>query len=278
MTFNYPGWQAKRNGREAPIESTTPTGLMSIPLEAGPNEIELRFRNTALRNFSWLLSAAALASTLVAGYWLDRRRDDRYRFLVVNTWLQHFKREQKLMVAGVVLLLAVVSVAVRYDPSLVTDESPSSSVPTGAETLQLIVDGGIGFLGYQIEPHVAPPGGALNLTTYWRANRPNLNDHQIGILLVDAATGAVVYETHYRHLANWPSKRWPTQGYVVAAYQIPLSENLPAGDYQAVLQVEACERADLVPCENAAARDIFNLQGFLGKQIVLPARIAVEQP
>jgi hypothetical protein len=275
LTLNYPGWHAERNNRTVTIESLG--GLIQVPLEAGSNNIVVSFGSTGPRTLSSITSALALLVAIGLSYWLDRNVEFQAPSLTTS-WLWTFRQEQKLMLTLTVTALVVLSLYLRSNVALITATTPSSSAPASAESLRLIVDGGIGFLGYEIDS----VDDTLIVKGYWRANRPNLPNYQVAIQLLagdpSARTGprAPVYETHYRHVASWPTNLWPTEGYITSVYLLQLPDGFANGTYTIALQVETCDRIDLQPCAGATAHNIFNLQGALGAQILLPTPITIE--
>ena len=67
--FNYPAWKAVVNGRRVVTATSEVTGLMIVPLEAGENDVEIRFTRTfdrSLGDKASLLSLAVLAAAWVA--------------------------------------------------------------------------------------------------------------------------------------------------------------------------------------------------------------------
>ena len=48
-TIYYPGWVAKVNGREKPIDYKNELGVMDVALDKGENKVELSFNETPLR-------------------------------------------------------------------------------------------------------------------------------------------------------------------------------------------------------------------------------------
>jgi hypothetical protein len=271
LTLNYPGWQAERNNRAVPIDSVA--GLIQVPLEAGSNNLVVSFGSTSARTLSSIMSAFFLVATIGLSYWRDRSRGLEFQAPNLTTsWLWKFRQEQKLMLTLIVATLLLLSLYLRSNVALITETSPSSSAPANAESLRLIVDGGIGFLGYEIDS----VDDTLILKAYWRASRPNLPNYQVVIQLLADDSLTPAYETRYRHVASWPTNHWPTEGYITSVYLLQLPDGFPSGNYTIALQVEACDRIDLQPCTTAVARNIFNLQGALGTQILLPTPIAIE--
>ena len=70
---NYPAWAVEVNGRDAEFETHPETQQILVPLPAGNNRIELRFRRTQDRTVGAIISAFAVAG-LGALAWIFRRR------------------------------------------------------------------------------------------------------------------------------------------------------------------------------------------------------------
>jgi hypothetical protein len=69
--LSYPAWEARVNGRVVPITPRPGSGAITISLEAGKNEVELRFGRTPDRTAGGLLSIVGLA--LLAGLFFAAR-------------------------------------------------------------------------------------------------------------------------------------------------------------------------------------------------------------
>jgi hypothetical protein len=59
-TFDFPGWQARVDGRRVPITPTYPVGLISLPVRAGRQQVELAFGSTPVRAIGTGLSLASV--------------------------------------------------------------------------------------------------------------------------------------------------------------------------------------------------------------------------
>jgi hypothetical protein len=71
-TFYFPGWQATINDQPVPITPTDPSGLISLPVPAGQQQIEVYFGGTPVRdvaNVLSLLSLIALVGWSLVGWW-----------------------------------------------------------------------------------------------------------------------------------------------------------------------------------------------------------------
>lgn len=63
-SFYFPGWRATINGQPVPITPTSPYGLISLPVPAGQQQIEVYFGSTPVRNVASVLSLATLIGVL----------------------------------------------------------------------------------------------------------------------------------------------------------------------------------------------------------------------
>lgn len=71
--MDYPAWHVTRNGAEVSGRVRRADGLLAVPVQAGTNRIDVRWRTTADQGTGILLSLGALAVTL-ALIWKGRRR------------------------------------------------------------------------------------------------------------------------------------------------------------------------------------------------------------
>jgi 6-pyruvoyl-tetrahydropterin synthase-like protein len=71
--FNYPAWEVTINGRRVDSRTTEGTGQMVIPVPAGKNDVQVRFRRTPDRTLGGAVSLISLA-VLVAAWMKTRPR------------------------------------------------------------------------------------------------------------------------------------------------------------------------------------------------------------
>ncbi len=278
LSFNYPGWQAIRDGQSLDLNSTQPEGLINIPLREGTNEIKVHFTDTPNRRTSWLISGGFLLSVIVVGLGLERRAQANIPPMI-NPLIAAVRRERQIFAVVISIAFIILCIWMRLKPELITTSTLDGGVPSGATTFSRIIQGGISFLGYDFNTSKTVNRGQNFLfKTFWHANSPNLpGDYQIDIFLVRAETNnQAVYHTNYRHIANFPSKVWLPQGYIISQYEIRIPDDIESGQYQIALQVGTCDQTDLMPCNNPDPHDVYTLQGPTGKQIILPTSITVE--
>ncbi len=58
-TYTFPGWAATVGGYPVPITPTTPYGLISLPVPAGRQQVEVAFGSTPARTLAAGLSLAS---------------------------------------------------------------------------------------------------------------------------------------------------------------------------------------------------------------------------
>ncbi|MCB9437039.1 MAG: hypothetical protein H6673_08630 [Anaerolineales bacterium] len=271
LTFNYPGWKATRNQERIDLRTQSPNGFIGLAIEPEINDIHLYFSETPIRQLAWSISGISLLIMAALVIWRERRATP----LPPNTLTPlayKRQRERYRLIAFMTIVLAITYGAIHFRPALVTTQTPNTSIPNEAVPMERIVEGGLDFLGFDLEQTQVNAGNSVFLNTYWASSVPNLPNYQLELSVLH--NGAVVQSQTYRHLANWPSREWPLDGYTIATYRIPMP-TVP-GDYTISLQVGTCERLDLRPCEVLEPRDVYDLHGPATQQIILPQTIRVE--
>lgn len=272
LTFNYPGWKATLNNKAQPIISTSEQGLITVDINQGLNILEISFEETQSRTIGWLLSGMALVLSLFCGYRLERSQSTPPSAFV-NPHMLRLRQQRQLLAGIIVLGLVSVNTIIRLNPELVTRRTPTNSIPTEIYLMDLIVQGGVSLLGYKFD-YTEPldPGETLMLTTYWSADSTNVPNYQIRLSVV--RDDQIVQQQQYRHLANWPTKRWPHDSYILANYEIAVPD-IP-GRYEITLELAPCDRVDLHSCHESDFSEIYDLRtGSIARQIVLPQPIII---
>lgn len=271
LTFNYPGWKATRNQEPIDLRTQSPNGFIGLVIEPEINDIHLYFSENPLRQLAWGISGISLLMMVALVIWRERRASP----LPPNTLTPlayRRQRERHHLIALVTSALAVTYGVIHFYPELVTTQTPSTSIPSEAVPMERIIEGGLDFLGFNLEQTQVDRGDSVFLNTYWASSVPNLPNYQLELSVLH--NGEVVQHQTYRHLANWPSREWHLDGYVIATYHIPMPTT--PGDYTISLQVGTCGRLDLRPCDVLEPRDVYDLRGPTTQQIILPKTIRVE--
>ena len=64
-TIYFPGWQAYVNGEPAGILYNNPNGLISLSLNKGDNNVEVKFSETAVGHLADLISIISIGYLLI---------------------------------------------------------------------------------------------------------------------------------------------------------------------------------------------------------------------
>jgi len=103
-------------------------------------------------------------------------------------------------------------------------------VQSTANPLQVDLDGAVWLLGFDAADGVVV-GDTLDVTLYWKAQRPLQDNFQVFVHLLDAS-GAVVAQSDKINPGEFPTERWPLDKYVRDAHAVVVGEGVPAGEYR----------------------------------------------
>jgi hypothetical protein len=279
LTFNYPGWRAKIDNNFVPITAASESGFITLDIPAGRHEVEVYFGTTDARRAGWILTFAALLAVVIITLrheYLLRGRRNGSAALETQVNMPGIHYAVFFMTA---LAFGIGGAVPRLLPDWFTVRSPRGEVQS-AEHFPLALQGGIDFLGYEIEgDRMFSPGEELTVTLYWRAVRPDLPDYQVNLsIAAENAPGHIVGFVQHRHPGMIPSSQWSAwpllDSYVRDVYYISLQDVAAPGQYQIVAQVGPCSQATILPCESIEPLFVRDGRGAsLGQRIVLPVSI-----
>lgn len=175
-TFDYPGWQAEINDEEVDIIPSEGTGLITILVPAGENNITITFRETPLR---LLANGVSLVSLLVlllvaSGRWqVARVQWDEVAELQGGNVVELVV----LAIVGVVVFALVVWVLPRFDTVVQDSRVPSSGI-TAQYNNQIAV------LAYELEAREMAADDSLLVQSNWQALAPVAGDFRETVRLV----------------------------------------------------------------------------------------------
>lgn len=72
--------------------------------------------------------------------------------------------------------------------------------------------------------------GRLDLTLFWKAQKPQEENYQVFVHLLDARSN-VIAQSDKLNPGDFPTERWPTDKYVRDQHGIELPENMPSDQY-----------------------------------------------
>lgn len=101
----------------------------------------------------------------------------------------------------------------------------------------LVVNGEVQLLGYDLAEERVPAGGTVWLTLYWTALADVGHDYVIGVQLLDAAGIEAAYWLGRPATNRYPTTEWRARHVVQDAWRLTLPGDLPTGDYSAQVSV-----------------------------------------
>ena len=104
--------------------------------------------------------------------------------------------------------------------------------PAIAQRLDYRLGDEIELLGYALDTAQAAPGGAVNLTLYWRALRPMNNAYTVFNQVIDLATAAKAGQVDGMPVCDRnPTGQWFAGDIIADPYTIPISPDAAPGAY-----------------------------------------------
>jgi hypothetical protein len=101
----------------------------------------------------------------------------------------------------------------------------------------LVVNGEIQLLGYDLSEKDLTAGGTVWLTLYWTALSDIQRDHIIGVQLLDAARREVAYWLGRPAMGRYPTTEWRAGQIVQDAWRLTLPSQIIPGEYQLVVSI-----------------------------------------
>lgn len=226
--FDFPGWQARIDGQAVETELGRPEGLIVVPVPAGDHVVEVKFGSTPARSLALAISAVSLLVTGMVAWRLSRGRRrvaNRDGSLAIDR-LATLDRVVLSVVLGIVALFLFLFQPLGW---LHTRSTGFTAVPASND---VFADFGeqIAFIGFDTSSRTAAPGDTIDVTLYWKAQRPLDINYQV-FLHVLAADGSLVAQSDKLNPGQFPTRRWPLDKYVWDEHHLQLPPDLPAGEY-----------------------------------------------
>ncbi|MBN1936426.1 MAG: hypothetical protein JW934_17300 [Anaerolineae bacterium] len=162
--YNFPGWQARVDGRPTSIWSAPNSGLISLAVPQGAHQIELRFGRTTAR---WLADALSLigaaACLLVLRPWAALRRV-RWQYVQIGAVALFF------LYAGVTALSALA--AMRRPVAAFTSSFDFDRLPLLHPNPAGIDFGAVRLSQYEYNADVVSGGDTLTVQLDWAQTDP----------------------------------------------------------------------------------------------------------
>ncbi|MCB9452068.1 MAG: hypothetical protein H6672_11560 [Anaerolineaceae bacterium] len=267
LTAYFPGWQAELDGRSIPLSRDPDNGLIRVDVPATRSgELLITLGLTPIRSRAWLLSGLALGVLLVMTWGRWRRQRPVYRYPDL------LPRPETRLVGLVLLSCTLVVILFALHPS------PLSARPAYRLSDSIFINSrtnaGLGVLAYHVERTARHPGETLDVTIYWLAQRPLLENYQVRAYLLDLQTGAHWSETPLHNPGDYPTRLWLANRYVTDTYRLALPPTMEAGNYGIAFEVFACDPT----CTGDQRLTFFNNVGqSVGSVLVLPSPITLNR-
>ncbi len=202
-TLYYPAWRAYLDSRPVDVGVTSPQGLIEVAVPAGEHRLALRFENTPLSTIGNGLSIAALLAVFLSLGW-RLPKSPRLRKSA-----SHLPAKEALWCAAALLALFVVTEAYVGPHTLwFRHFSPPERVIGVQHPAYTVLEGGMVFLGYDLDGDTVRQGDSLRVTLYWKAPDGVDVDYSSFAHLSAPPDGTTVASSDHWHPGGVPTSRW----------------------------------------------------------------------
>ena len=227
-TFYFPGWVAALDGRPAIIRVSEPGGLITVPVPTGQHTLRVWLQPTWPQFIGTLISFVALA-VLVAFV---------FRRINQPPTANHQPSSSSILfvTAHCSLLIALIAFRALYFDRAETPFHYTSlhSLPN---PISVNFDNQLELIGYQYPP-TAVSGDALDLTFYWRALAPLVEQYATTVQLADRF-GNRFGQSDTQHPGGVPTDLWQLDQYSRNAHRLVSLSGTPPGQYRLLVGVYA---------------------------------------
>lgn len=242
LSFAFPGWVAKVDGRTVPITPSDPVGLITFPVPAGDHTITIRWQSTPLRTALLGLSIMMLAGFVVTAFVLAGEQMSRGAREQGST--HHPSRIDliALFLLALFLLAAKFAVIDRVETPLRRAGMPTVSYPTALQAAELRFD------GYNLSQTSVPSGATFDIDMAWTAVASPTAEYQSNVWLVgpDGLTWSGKGTERPRLYEDVPSTRqWQPGQWAWDSREVQVFTGTPPGQYDIVLTL--FDKATLQP-------------------------------
>ncbi len=134
---------------------------------------------------------------------------------------------------------------------------PAPGAPIPHDT-RVTLDDAIAFRGFSVDAEDISAGETLPLTLYWQATQPVATDYTIFVQVLDAAGALVAQHDGKPIYGLYPTPRWQSGELIADRVDIPLPEELPAGNYTIITGMYDLDTMARLPVQNGA-QDYINV-------------------
>ena len=230
--FDFPGWQARVDGRLVSTELARPEGFLVVPVPAGEHVVDVEFVETPARRLAWAVTAVSVGLALLGALVLRRYagRPTASR----RTASAPSERRDRLPatarpVLAVALLVTALHVLLVAPTGLLRHHSQGDVAIPADHDVYADFGGQVALLGYNA-PSVARPGDTIEVTLYWKAQRELDINFQVFVHLL-GPDGAIIAQSDKLNPGAFPTRRWPLDQYVRDRHTLALPADAPPGEH-----------------------------------------------
>jgi len=183
--FDFPGWQARLNGRPLPIRPEPNSGLILVDIPAGPQTLTLRFGATPIRTLALGTTGLTLLALAMAAIVSIKKRAQPSRAASGDSlpllgglgrgsiFKGHAAPPPRspntipLLIALVAIPLAALWLKPLLRPIFTVTSPPEQVLPAQHQT-DIRFSNGIRLVGYDVSRRVVPAGDYLQVVLYWQ--------------------------------------------------------------------------------------------------------------
>ena len=216
--FDFPGWQARVDGKPVETELGRPEGFLIIPVPAGEHVVEVEFGSTPARDWGIAISITALLAMALAAWRLPRGS---------GTQPTTSFRDWPILI--VVLLISAVTLLVLEPTGVLYYHSQGRTVEPAQNHVYADFGDQLALLGYDVSKTTVQPGETVDLTLYWKAQEALNINYQVFVHIF--GPDGLVAQSDKLNPGDFPTRRWPVDKYVRDKHQIVLPEQMAPGQY-----------------------------------------------
>jgi hypothetical protein len=182
LSFAFPGWQVKVNGRPTPITPGDPDGLITFAVPAGHHEITVTWQSTPLRSALVALSLLATITVIGVTAWLGRQRPPEAPSTGAQARTGQVRERDFWILATLALLLLAFKLAVVDRHETIWRRAAPPPV-AHTPTLQAAE---LSLAGFSLHSQVVPAGSTFDVDLAWQVVAGPTARYQSNLWLADA--------------------------------------------------------------------------------------------
>lgn len=207
----FPGWEARVDGRPAPVRPFGALGLVSAEVPAGEHRVEIRRGLTPLQQVATGLGIVSLCLVLAA---------------LLRSGVRRRRRWVPAGAAAVALALGLAAIA-PYGRA------------AGGDSASALFANGMQLAGWRVIGSASGGLGTIDLHLYWSVRRPVAADYVVALRVLDGDGRVVGRRDQQPSHGLRPTRLWMPGMIVRDEQQIRLLEGAPAGRYRLALGVRS---------------------------------------